>query len=105
MNKVDNLDSASIEAIVIDAIRLTNQARLPDQRLEESSTALLYAPQSPLDSLGLVALLIEVEEGLAEAGHPVTLSSERAMSQRQNPFRDVPSLVGYISSLLQANAP
>jgi len=95
------IDRAGIESIVLGAIRLTNQGRQADSQLEVSPTALLYAPQSPLDSLGLVAFLIDVEEALADAGYQVTLSDERAMSLRYNPFRDVPSLVTYIAKLLE----
>lgn len=102
MAESEGLDKSQIESLVLAAIRLTNQARKPDSQLDDSPTALLYAPKSPLDSLGLVALLIDLEELLADAGYQVTLSDERAMSLRYNPFRDVPSLVDYIAKLLQA---
>ena len=51
---------------------------------------------SPLDSLGLVSLLIEVEEGLRDAGWEISLSDERAVSQRHSPFRTVQTLAAYI---------
>jgi hypothetical protein len=40
-----------------------------------------------------------VLEALDDAGHPVVLSDERAVSQVRSPFRDVPSLVDYIVQL------
>jgi acyl carrier protein len=57
-----------------------------------------------LDSLGLVALLIDVEEAFADHGHILVLSDERALSQRRSPFRDIPSLVDYIERLLTEQA-
>lgn len=94
------LPHSALQQIVFDAIRATNLAREADAQLEASPTALLYAPGSPLDSLGLVSLLIEVEEGLRDAGIEVTLSDERAVSQKRSPFRDVPALIQYIEQLL-----
>ena len=93
-------DRSAIEQIVLDAIRATNFARQADAHLEESGSALLYSPGSHLDSLGLVSLLIEVEEGFRDAGVEVMLSDERAVSQKHSPFRDVPSLVEYIERLI-----
>ena len=104
LNRTDNMPQAlrkpEIEQVVLSAISSTNLARQPDAQLEVSTTARLYAPGSPLDSLGLVSLLIEVEEGLRDAGAEVVLSDERAVSQKHSPFRDVPSLVAYIEKLL-----
>ena len=95
-----NVERETIEAIILAAIRRINLARAPEDQLEESGTAQLYGSGSALDSLGLVALLLEVEEGLLEAGIEVSLSDERAMSQSRSPFRTVLSLVDYIQSTL-----
>jgi len=92
----------SIESIVLDAVRTLNLGRDADHQLEVSRTAPLYGKNSALDSLGLVALLIEIEEALRDVGIEVSLSDERAMSLRHNPFRDVPSLVDYIYALQMA---
>ena len=49
--------------------------------------------------MGLVALIIDIEEALGEAGYNMILTAERAMSAAQSPFKDVPSLVAYIEEL------
>ncbi len=100
MTMPEALKKSAIEQVVLAAISATNLARKEDAQLEVSTTAPLYGPGSPLDSLGLVSLLIEVEEGLRDAGTDVVLSDERAVSQKQSPFRDVPSLVAYIEKLI-----
>jgi acyl carrier protein len=85
--------------IVLATMRSANLGRTEQQQLEVSPTAPLFGAPSPLDSLGLVALLMDIEEAFAVEGTPIILSDERAMSQRNSPFRDVPSLVRYIATL------
>ena len=82
------------------AMRMTNQGREEQHQLEVSAAAPLFGGTSPLDSLGLVGLLIDVEDSFASRGFPVVLSDERALSERRSPFRSVQSLVDYIERLL-----
>ena len=89
-----------IEAIILKALTDTNKVRDADHQVEVSPTATIFGPGSPLDSLGLVAFLMDVEDALADAGYPITLSDARAMSQSRSPFRDVPSLTSYIGTLV-----
>jgi hypothetical protein len=90
----------AIREVVLEAMRAANRARSAEEQLETSDTAVIFGPGSPLDSLGLVALLIDIEEGMAAEGAPITLSDDRAMSQSRSPFRSVPRLVDYIASIL-----
>lgn len=54
-----------------------------------------------LDSLGLVTLLADVEQGIAdETGTEVILSDDRAVSARSSPFRTVGSLAGFAQELV-----
>src|SRR5438067_2295929 len=93
--------AAAVEDVVLEAMRATNLARDPAARLVVSPDAPLFGPDSPLDSLGLVMLLLDVEEALRAKGHDVVLSDERAVSQKRSPFRSVRSLVDYIGVLLR----
>ncbi len=85
-----------VEEIILEAIRNTNAAREASEQLEVTPTAPLFGPDSSLDSMGLVALLIDVEEALLDAGMEVSLSDERAMAQERNPFANVPALIDYV---------
>lgn len=50
-----------------------------------------------LDSMGLVTLIVEVEQRLEEElDVALILADERAMSQKNSPFRSVASLADYI---------
>jgi acyl carrier protein len=94
------LDRSRIEEIILAAVTTANQSRAEGQRLEVSPTARLFGGSSALDSLGLVGLLIDIEEAFDREGSTIVLSDERAMAQSRSPFRDVPSLVDYIAALL-----
>jgi acyl carrier protein len=87
---------AEIENLVLRAITQVNLARKPDARVDVSPGATLFGAGSPLDSLGLVALLIDIEEAFQDRGCPITLSDARAMSLTRSPFRSVATLVAYI---------
>lgn len=61
----------------------------------------LFGGDSPLDSMDLVALVVDLEEQLREVfGREITLADEQAMSQQVNPFSKVESLTRYIHLLL-----
>ena len=90
---------ADILTVVLQSLRTTNLSRDPASQLTVSADAPVFGPGSPLDSLGLLTLLLDVEEDLQLAGCPVRLSDDRAMSQKRSPFRSVESLVEYIGRL------
>lgn len=61
----------------------------------------IFGGGAPLDSLGLVNFLADLEYRLGEEfGCEVVLASERAMSREHSPFRDVASLTDYVLELL-----
>lgn len=93
-----------IQRLVIAAMAAVNASRDPKAQppLQLTSEAAIFGPGSPLDSLGLVGLLVDIEDALRDEGHQVSLSDSRAMSQSRSPFRSVPSLVSYIDELLTA---
>ena len=63
--------------------------------------ARLFGDGSNLDSLGLVTLLIDIEDSLADHGCHVSLMDEKAMSRKRSPFRSVESLAQYIADLVE----
>ena len=78
-----------------------NEAQ-PDRSLGTSPDSPLFGPDAPLDSLGLVTFVMQVEERIEDRlGTKVSLVSERAMSRTHSPFRTMGSLERFISELLQ----
>lgn len=61
----------------------------------------LYGAGSYLDSLGLVTLLVTLEQDVTEAfKSTVSLMDEQAMSLTHSPFRTIGTLADYIESML-----
>ncbi|MCL4267598.1 MAG: acyl carrier protein [Anaerolineae bacterium] len=91
---------------VFQAIDELNDILPPERRLQKSPDTVLYGSGGRLDSLELVNLIVAAEQNIEdEFGVPITLADERAMSQRNSPFRTVATLVAYITALLKEAAP
>ena len=96
------MTNSEIEALVLMAVQNINLAKEPSEQLAVSSEAPLFGPDSPLDSLGLMSLLMDVEEALSDRGFTTSLSDARAMSRTNSPFRSVATLVAYIQESVGA---
>jgi acyl carrier protein len=61
----------------------------------------LIGHEAILDSLGLVSLVVEVEQHLADDLEvTLILADERAMSQKRSPFRSIGALADYVCELV-----
>ncbi|MBV9035532.1 MAG: hypothetical protein JO182_13670 [Acidobacteriaceae bacterium] len=81
---------------------------LPPARASEEVTAdsRLFGSGSPIDSVALVSLLVEVEQSVNELySTEIVIADDRAMSQKRSPFRTVGSLGEYIHVLLSEQGP
>jgi acyl carrier protein len=64
----------------------------------------LFGDSGVLDSMGLVSLVIAVEQAVQDAfGAPVALADEKALSRRQSPYRTIGTLASYAAEQLQAS--
>jgi len=62
----------------------------------------IFGVGAPLDSLGLVNFLADLEYRIAEEfDRELVLASDHAMSRTRSPFRDVNALTEYVVELLQ----
>jgi acyl carrier protein len=96
-------DSETIVQLIYRSLDDIN-AELPQERqLARSPETSLYGPQSVLDSLQLVRLIVAVEAEIEQAcGVAVALASDRAFSRQRSPFLTVGSLAAYIDELVRA---
>lgn len=84
------------------AVDEVNEQLPGQQQVEKSTTAILFGKTGKLDSLGLVNLILAVEEQIEQDfGVAITIADERAMSQKHSPFRTIGALQEYIGELLQ----
>jgi acyl carrier protein len=88
--------------IVYRAIDELNPQLPPERRLEKSPEMALFGSAGRLDSLGLVSLIVAIEQAVEdELAVSVVLADEKAMSQRSSPFRTVGSLAAYVRARLE----
>jgi acyl carrier protein len=74
----------------------------PDRRLEKSPETPLFGRDGRLDSLGLVRLIVAVEQIVEdEVSVSVTLADEKALSQRSSPFRTAAALSAYVRERIE----
>ena len=61
----------------------------------------IFGAESKLESIGLVSLLVDIEQKVYEEFQKeITIASKKAMSRNRSPFRTVRSLTEFIEELL-----
>ncbi len=98
-------DRKKILELIFQAVEELN-ARLPEEeRLEKSKDTPLTGKSAQLDSLQLVGLIVTAEQKIQEEFNAIiTIADERALAQKNSPFRTVGTLADYILMLVQENA-
>ncbi len=88
--------------LVIDEARELNERLKEPIPVESRAGAPLFGDDGVLTSIWLVTLIMAVEQSVEdEFGVPVVLADEKAMSQKNSPFRSIGALAEYIQALLQ----
>jgi acyl carrier protein len=88
--------------LIFIAVDELNQRLSHQQKLEKSVDTVLFGKYAKLDSLGLVGLIVSIEEKIEEEFEvTITLADERAMSQKNSPFKTIGTLADYVSLLLE----
>jgi len=89
----------SIISIIYDAIDDLNPTLR--SQLDKTPETVLFGPESGVDSVGLVRLVIAVEQGIEnQFGIVLTLADDAAVSQRNSPFRSVRRLAAFVKTRL-----
>jgi acyl carrier protein len=96
------MDVSTNKQIVIQALELSNQSRSDDSQIPISDTSILFGQNGHLDSMALVALLMDIEDAFQEQNIDISLSDEKAMSLSRSPFKDIPSITQYIHDVIAA---
>ena len=58
-----------------------------------------------IDSIGLVELVVELEDAFADLGYPITLVTDKAFSLEKSPFQDFLTLLTFIQEQLKCQSP
>jgi D-alanine--poly(phosphoribitol) ligase subunit 2 len=87
---------------IYNAIDEVNSQIDDNMQLTKSPDTVLFGRASKLDSLGLVTLVVAIEQRIQEDfGVALTIADEKAFSQKNSPFKTVGTLADYITSLLK----
>ena len=90
-----------IDQLIFNAIEEINQQLEEDNKLSKSMETILFGENGKLDSLGLINLIVAVEQNIEDTFNvSITLADEKAMSQEDSPFESVASLSKYIELLI-----
>jgi acyl carrier protein len=86
---------AAIEIVTACLKGVLEQADTPVDKITEETV--IVGPDAVLDSIGVVSLIVDIEQRL-QMEHDVTviLASEKAMSQKNSPFRTVGVLAAHV---------
>ena len=89
------------KAIVFAAIDEINQLRPRNQLVEKAESTPLFGEKGVLDSLGLVNLIVAVEE-VAEDEHDIslTLGQESTVAAQRKTFETIETLIEQVAKLL-----
>lgn len=95
------LDGKILDVIyeVVDQVNASSPA---DRQIPKQPEAALFGEKAVLDSLGLVNFVVTTESRLRRnLALEITLTDDRALSQKRSPFRTIESLAEYIAALAE----
>lgn len=96
------MDVESITQQILGALEELNLQLPPEAQLDVSVSAPLLQPEGQLDSLGVVNLILLLEERVERAlSVRVSLTDERTLAHSERVFRDVPSLADHLLTLIE----
>jgi acyl carrier protein len=88
---------------IIEATRSIAEEQGIDLPPEMNESTRLFGEGGLLDSLALVSLVIAVEQGIEEKfGTRVEIADDKALSQKNSPYRTIGSLAAYAAQELEA---
>ncbi len=78
-----------------------NEHRGPEEQISKTEDIKFLGQNSVLDSLGLVNLIVNLEENINNKFNvSISIVDEKAMSLKHSPFRNVEALADYLVDLL-----
>ena len=90
-----------ISKVIIETINDYFETQEIDEKANEETV--LFGRNSVLDSMGLINVIIDIESAFLDEDIEISLTSEKAMSRRNSPFRTVTTLAEYIVEQVEGN--
>jgi acyl carrier protein len=93
----------AVEIIYAALKGVLEQAALPPLASVTEDTVIV-GKDAVLDSLGVVSLIVEIEQALEQHDVSITLASDKAMSAKNSPFRTVGVLADHVLQTIAEGA-
>ncbi len=89
--------------LIYETIDELNEDSDDDINVEKKPDTVLLGPESCLDSLKLVNLIVEIEQKVEdEYGFAISaIANEKAMSRKVSPLRNIITLAEFITSIIE----
>jgi len=90
---------------IFTAVDEINQTLPPANHIPKSEDTALMGPESAIDSLGVVLLIVAIEQKVSQAlGRTVVLTNNMLMSAEENPFKTLGALRDHILGSIGKNS-
>ena len=100
MSEANNVRERALK-VIFSSFDVHNADRDSSGKLMKAEETTLFGDGAGLDSFELVRLILSIERDVNEEfGVAVTLADEKAMSQRNSPFRNAGTMANYIVQLI-----
>jgi D-alanine--poly(phosphoribitol) ligase subunit 2 len=94
---------SDIEVVVFDCIDQLNRQLPAEGKLSKADDSVLAGESGMLDSLGLITLCVNIEQGLSDKlGTQCAVLDELMIEHPEHPFRTVGTMVQWIAQHAQA---
>ena len=91
-----------VTGLIFNVVDEINQQLPKNNQLKKSTDTILFGKSGVLDSLGLVNFIVSTEQKIEEELETtISLTDEKAMSQKNSPFKSIGTLADYIVSILK----
>lgn len=91
----------TIESVVYKCVEELNRQLPAELKLQSSLDAILVGEGGVLDSLGLITLIVSLEEAMEGAGVHIVLLEEEFLVDSKGPLRTIGSLIDLIVSKIE----
>ncbi|RJP80128.1 MAG: acyl carrier protein [Desulfobacteraceae bacterium] len=93
-----NIRKDQVDDLVLKALQ---EIDLDDRSIEFSKSTILYGDNGLLESIQLVNFIVDLEKYIEdEFSRSLSIADEKAISQKNSPFRTIETLCNYVYSLL-----
>ena len=95
------MNKEKIKNIIVSTIQDYFESQDNFEKANENTV--LFGVESVIDSMGLVNIVIDIESRFLDEGYEILLTSEKAMSRHNSPFRTVSTLAEFIEEQIITN--